>query len=70
MSSVNSRDDYVIKQIPRVRMIEIDCGHIPETKFNLSRKKKSFCWRKDAFSAEDALARLGNDLSNTQGRTA
>ena len=65
-SSVTGRDDYIIKQIPRVRVIQIDCGSIPETRFKLSKKEKEFLLAQGRTSAEDVLARLGDDLSNPQ----
>ncbi len=64
ISSIGSRDDYVIKQIPRVRVIEIDCGRIPENQFNLSKREKEFLIAQGRTGTEDVLSRLGNDLSN------
>jgi len=63
-SSVGSRDDYVIKQIPRVRVIEIDCGSISEHRFDLSKKEKEFLMAQGRTATEDVLSRLGTDLSN------
>lgn len=63
-SAVGSRDDYLIKQIPRVRVIEIDCGTVAEHRFKLSTKEKAFLMAQGRTAAEDLLSLLGNDLSN------
>ena len=66
LAARNSRDDYIIKQIPRVREITIDCGRITEQQFELSRKEKEFLLKQGRNAAEDVLARLGDDLGNVQ----
>ena len=66
LTSRDSRDDYVIKQTPRVREITIDCGRITEGQFKLSRKEKEFLLKQGRNAAEDLLSRLGDDLGNVQ----
>jgi len=66
LTARNSRDDYIIKQIPRVREITIDCGRITEQQFKLSRKEKEFLLKQGRNAAEDVLSRLGDDLGNVQ----
>jgi predicted acylesterase/phospholipase RssA len=64
LSSVGSRDDYVTKQIPRVRMFEIDCGSIRDSQFSISRREKEYLIARGRTCAEDALPHLGEDLGN------
>jgi predicted acylesterase/phospholipase RssA len=63
-SSVGSRDDYITKQIPRVRVLEIDCGSIRSGKFDLPRKEREFLIIQGRTAAEDVLSQLGEDLNN------
>lgn len=63
-SAVRCLDDYIIKQIPRVRLIEIDCGGIRNSEFNLSASQKRFLIEAGRKASQDALHVFGNDLRN------
>lgn len=66
--SINSasriRDDYFISQMPRVRLIEIDCGDIRGHQTDISDEGKRYLIGAGRVAAENALQRYGRDLGS------
>ena len=69
-AAIASRDFYLQEQLPRVRMVRIDCGKIRSTQTRLSRKQKERLVAAGRDAAADALRLFGDDLSNPGGSVA
>lgn len=61
-SAIRGLDDYVMLQMPRVKLIEIDCGDVRGDQFNLTRADKEALISAGRRAAEDRLEEFGNDL--------
>ena len=61
-SAIRGLDDYVMLQMPRVKLIEIDCGEFRGDQFDLSRADKEALISAGCRAADDGLQRFGNDL--------
>lgn len=56
-------DDYIISQMSRVKLLEIDCEDIPSSRFDLSDGERRFLIDAGRREAEGALQRFGQDFS-------
>jgi predicted acylesterase/phospholipase RssA len=61
-AGVDSRDHYLISQMPRVRMIEIDCESIGWDKYHLTADEKDFLMRSGRIAARKAMETYGEDF--------
>lgn len=61
-AGVGSRDYYLISQLSRVRMIEIDCGSIGAMKFALTADEKDFLIKSGRIGARQAFQTYGEDF--------
>lgn len=68
-SASRIRDDYIISQMPRVQLIEIDCGDIRGSQTNISEEGKRYLIAAGRTAAERALQRYGRDLGNVAEAT-
>jgi len=62
-SATSGLDDYIISQMPRVKLVEIDCGDIRVSQFELNPHERESLIDAGRRAAEDALQRFGHDLS-------
>lgn len=61
-AGVESRDYYLINQLPRVRMMEIDCGDIAFDNFHLSDDEKYSLIKNGRKAAREAMEIYGKDF--------
>ena len=62
-SATSGLDDYIISQMPRVKLVEIDCADIRGSQFDLNPHQRERLIDAGRRAAEDALQRFGHDLS-------
>jgi predicted acylesterase/phospholipase RssA len=65
-SAARSRDSYVIEQMPRVRLFEIDCADVRSDQFDLPPERLRYLIAAGRAAAEKGLSRYGNDLSSVR----
>lgn len=58
-AGINTRDDYLIRQIPRIREIKIDCGSVGFDQLDISPSERDFLSARGRDAAEDAANRIG-----------
>jgi predicted acylesterase/phospholipase RssA len=56
-------DDYIIYQMPRVKLMEIDCGEIESHRFDLNKDERNALIEAGRCGAELGLQRFGKDLA-------
>lgn len=69
-AGVGSRDYYLISQLPRVRMIEIDCEGIGSDRFALTADEKDFLIKSGRDAARKAFGTYGEDFRSIPLKTA
>lgn len=62
-SIIRGLDDYIIAKMPRVRLIEIDCGEIDVDQFDLSDSLKHELIERGRKAGKDAIVQYGEDFS-------
>lgn len=58
-AGIASRDHYLLSQIPRLRMIEPDCGDLAAEDFDAAERTKAVLLERGRDAAREALPRLG-----------
>jgi predicted acylesterase/phospholipase RssA len=58
-AGINTRDDYLIQQISRIREIKIDCGSVRFDQLDISPSERDFLLARGRDAAEDAANRIG-----------
>lgn len=64
MSGVGSRDRQLLNQIPGVAIVEIDCGDIESTDFDIGTMQKEILIQSGKTAIADAVAKYGADFSS------
>jgi hypothetical protein len=62
-SATRGLDDYIISQMPRVKLLEVDCRKIRSDQFSLSATQREQLIDAGRRAAEDGLSRLGPKLT-------
>jgi Predicted esterase of the alpha-beta hydrolase superfamily len=65
ISATRGLDDYIMSQMPRVKLMEIDCAGIQGSRFDLTGREKEALIDAGARAAQAGLQRFGADLKKS-----